>query len=164
MAKSKSVFFCKECGYESAKWMGQCPGCREWNTFTEEPVTVSAAKRSDSGLSRKAPAEKTVVKRSTKSAAHKVSVRKAAGKPVAFTIHGEKGRAVYLAGEFNNWDPTARKMAYKARSGIYTATVKLAPGSYQYKFVIDGTWCADPENVTAVPNDHGTFNSVVTVK
>ena len=55
-------------------------------------------------------------------------------------------------------------MAYKARSGIYTATVKLAPGSYQYKFVIDGTWCADPENVNAVPNDHGTFNSVVTVK
>ena len=33
MAKGKStVFFCKECGYESAKWMGQCPACREWNT------------------------------------------------------------------------------------------------------------------------------------
>lgn len=31
------MFFCKECGYESAKWMGQCPGCKEWNTFVEEP-------------------------------------------------------------------------------------------------------------------------------
>ena len=40
MAKSaKSVFFCQNCGYESAKWMGQCPGCREWNTFAEEKVT-----------------------------------------------------------------------------------------------------------------------------
>ena len=38
MAKNKTVFFCKECGYESAKWMGQCPGCREWDTFVEEPV------------------------------------------------------------------------------------------------------------------------------
>ena len=39
MAKGKATaFFCKECGYESAKWMGQCPGCREWNTFVEEPV------------------------------------------------------------------------------------------------------------------------------
>ena len=39
MAKAKmTAFFCKECGYESAKWMGQCPGCREWNTFVEEPV------------------------------------------------------------------------------------------------------------------------------
>lgn len=34
----RSVFFCKECGYESSKWLGQCPGCREWNTFVEEPV------------------------------------------------------------------------------------------------------------------------------
>ena len=39
MAKgAKSVFFCQNCGYESAKWMGQCPGCREWNTFAEEKV------------------------------------------------------------------------------------------------------------------------------
>ncbi len=35
----QSVFFCKECGYESAKWLGQCPGCKVWNTFVEEAVT-----------------------------------------------------------------------------------------------------------------------------
>ena len=110
-----------------------------------------------------AAAEKTVVKRAAKASVRKASGR-VAGKSVTFTLHGEKGRAVYLAGEFNKWDPTAKKMAYKVRSGIYTATVKLAPGSYQYKFVIDGTWCADPENVNAVPNSHGTFNSVVEVK
>ena len=39
MAKKTTAFFCSECGYESAKWLGQCPGCREWNTFVEEPVT-----------------------------------------------------------------------------------------------------------------------------
>lgn len=39
MAKGKkTVFFCQSCGYESAKWMGQCPGCREWNSFVEETV------------------------------------------------------------------------------------------------------------------------------
>lgn len=42
MAKEKQVFFCKECGYESAKWLGQCPGCRVWNTFVEEKITVGA--------------------------------------------------------------------------------------------------------------------------
>ncbi len=43
MAKGRSsVFFCRECGYESPKWMGQCPGCREWNTFTEEPAAGKA--------------------------------------------------------------------------------------------------------------------------
>ncbi len=39
MARSKTTaFFCKECGYESAKWMGQCPSCKSWNTMVEEPV------------------------------------------------------------------------------------------------------------------------------
>jgi DNA repair protein RadA/Sms len=38
MAKNKTVFFCKECGYESSKWIGQCPGCKQWDTFVEEPV------------------------------------------------------------------------------------------------------------------------------
>lgn len=33
----KTVFFCKECGYESSKWLGQCPGCRAWDSFVEEP-------------------------------------------------------------------------------------------------------------------------------
>lgn len=46
MAKSKTVFFCKECGYESAKWVGQCPGCRQWDTFVEEPVIKKTAKSS----------------------------------------------------------------------------------------------------------------------
>lgn len=44
MAKAKTTaFFCKECGYESAKWMGQCPACREWNTMVEEPVEKKGA-------------------------------------------------------------------------------------------------------------------------
>ncbi len=38
----KAVFFCQECGYESPKWLGQCPGCRQWNSFVEETVSVSA--------------------------------------------------------------------------------------------------------------------------
>lgn len=45
MAKAKSVFFCQSCGYESSKWMGQCPGCREWNTFVEEAVVSVSGKK-----------------------------------------------------------------------------------------------------------------------
>lgn len=49
MAKgAKSVFFCNSCGYESTKWMGQCPGCKEWNTFTEERVEVKHSKSTSS--------------------------------------------------------------------------------------------------------------------
>lgn len=37
----KSIYFCQNCGHEESKWLGQCPMCREWNTFVEEKVTVS---------------------------------------------------------------------------------------------------------------------------
>ena len=111
----------------------------------------------------KCAAEKVVAKKAAKPVAAKAAAKPAA-KAVTFTVHAEKGKNVYLAGEFNKWDPTAKKMAYKAKDGVYAATVKLAPGSYQYKFVIDGTWCADPECADWVQNDHGTLNSVITVK
>ena len=43
MAKGRTVvYFCQNCGYESSKWMGQCPGCREWNTFAEETIAKSS--------------------------------------------------------------------------------------------------------------------------
>lgn len=47
MAKGKTatVFFCQQCGYESSKWMGQCPGCKEWNTFVEETVQKGAVSK-----------------------------------------------------------------------------------------------------------------------
>lgn len=40
LKNKKIIYFCQECGYESSKWMGQCPGCRAWNTFVEEAVST----------------------------------------------------------------------------------------------------------------------------
>lgn len=48
MAKEKSIFFCQNCGFESSKWMGQCPGCHSWNSFVEEKVSKTAAGASKS--------------------------------------------------------------------------------------------------------------------
>ncbi|MFD2553981.1 DNA repair protein RadA [Sphingobacterium tabacisoli] len=44
MAKSKSAYFCQSCGYESPKWMGQCPSCKQWNSFVEEVVTPASSR------------------------------------------------------------------------------------------------------------------------
>ncbi len=62
MAKAKrtTVFFCQSCGHESAKWMGQCPGCKEWNTFVEE--TVSVSKSGIGGSVRKESGKKEAMK------------------------------------------------------------------------------------------------------
>jgi DNA repair protein RadA/Sms len=46
MAKSKSVFVCQNCGAESAKWIGRCPSCREWNTYHEEIITPASSRES----------------------------------------------------------------------------------------------------------------------
>jgi 1,4-alpha-glucan branching enzyme len=113
---------------------------------------------------KKCEAPKVVAKRCCTKKPAAAKTAKPAAKTVTFTVHADKGKAVYLAGQFNDWDPTAKKMAYQAKNGVYATTIKLAPGEYQYKFVIDGTWCADPENVNSVQNDQGTFNSVVVVK
>lgn len=45
MAKRKTKFVCQECGYESAKWMGKCPACHQWNTMVEEIEAASVKGR-----------------------------------------------------------------------------------------------------------------------
>ena len=55
--KSKTVFFCKECGFESPKWLGQCPGCKEWNSFVEEPVVRKSSGKEQIRLERKKPSK-----------------------------------------------------------------------------------------------------------
>ena len=89
-------------------------------------------------------------------------VKKAAPKTqrVTFSVRAEVGSKVFLAGSFNDWNPTAKEMSDKKNDGVYAVALSLAPGTYQYKYVIDGTWCADPECADWVQNDLGTLNSV----
>ena len=114
-------------------------------------VTTVAAKKTDSAAKGAAKAAKK-------------DPAKAAERRVTFTVRADAGKTVYLAGCFNKWNPTGKQMLDKKNAGVYSTTIKLAPGTYQYKFVIDGTWCADPECADFVQNDHGTLNSVITVK
>jgi len=112
--------------------------------------------------SKNAVKTETAAKPASKLATAKRTVKKAVSKNrrVSFSVRAEPGSKVFLAGSFNNWDPTAKEMIDKKGDGTYAATLQLAPGDYQYKFVIDGTWCADPECPDWTQNDHGTLNSV----
>jgi 1,4-alpha-glucan branching enzyme len=71
-------------------------------------------------------------------------------------------KEVFVVGEFNNWDPRSDRMIKK--SGAFQKTMRLAPGEYQYKFLVDGEWHCDPSAPRQVPNAFGTLNSVVRVK
>jgi 1,4-alpha-glucan branching enzyme len=83
---------------------------------------------------------------------------------VVFSFQAPPGtNAVYLAGEFNGWRPDLDLMNDDDGDGIWTITYDLAPGTYQYKFVADGSWYQDPNNPKAAPDGFGGNNSVVEV-
>lgn len=71
-------------------------------------------------------------------------------------------KKVYLAGTFNQWDPVEKKMS-KSKDGSFRAKMKLTPGKYEYKFIVDGDWVDDPEADKSV-NEFGTTNSVVEIQ
>jgi len=70
---------------------------------------------------------------------------------------------VCLAGDFNSWDSTARKMKRTSREkGTFVAVVDLDPGRYEFKYIADGEWVCCPQ-APRVSNSCGTENSVVEV-
>ena len=80
---------------------------------------------------------------------------------VQFSIKADQGSEVYVAGTFNEWNPKKNKLAYK--SGVYSTTLMLPKGRHEYKFVIDGVWCVDPECPEWNANNMGSLNSVLNV-
>jgi hypothetical protein len=82
-----------------------------------------------------------------------------------FKMEG-KPHQIYLAGNFNNWskDDDRYLMKDDDGDGIWSITVKLAPGTYQYKYVADGTWTQDMEAPAAAPDGYGGRNSQLEVK
>jgi 1,4-alpha-glucan branching enzyme len=83
---------------------------------------------------------------------------------VRLTLASEPGKEVFVAGAFNDWDPTRTRMKDKAGDGTYVATMFLFPGRYEYKFVVNGVWCVDPECPDWAPNAFGSLNSVLELK
>jgi len=86
---------------------------------------------------------------------------------VIFNYKAEgKNRQVYLAGNFNNWTKDDPKYLMKDDDGdgIWSITVKLAPGTYQYKYVIEGKWTQDTYAPGEAPDGFGGRNSQFDVK
>ena len=82
--------------------------------------------------------------------------------PTTFSYIDPAAKSVSIAGEFNQWSATANPMQ-KDPQGLWTATVPLKPGKYPYKFVVDGTWKADPLSSDGPDDGFGGKNSLKTV-
>jgi len=80
---------------------------------------------------------------------------------VTFVHQAPGAGQVNLAGEFNNWSDSANPM--QQADGVWSLTLELAPGDYQYKYVVDGSWREDPGNPRVVAGPVGGKNSVLVV-
>lgn len=89
--------------------------------------------------------------------------KKVARRSVTFKLEDAPGRQVFVAGCFSNWEPK-HKLTDREGRGVYTVRLLLAPGEYQYKFVVDGEWRLDGTNSCFVPNGFGELNSEITVE
>lgn len=82
--------------------------------------------------------------------------------PVRFEFVDPSARTVCVAGSFNHWQPATRTLK-RARGGHWRKETALAPGTYEYKLVVDGQWMTDPLAMYYVPNPFGGLNSVIKV-
>jgi 1,4-alpha-glucan branching enzyme len=81
-----------------------------------------------------------------------------------FKYRNSDAKKVYLVGDFNDWSPLADPMTDENGDGQWSLYFPLSPGSYAYKFVVDGkSWIADPTNPNGEPDGFDGRNSIVVI-
>lgn len=83
---------------------------------------------------------------------------------VTLSLHRPGAQEVYLSGDFNQWSPASLRMIRRGEEGLWEKRLTLAPGRYQYRFIVDGEWISDPEASQSVPNEWGSLNSLLEVR
>jgi len=83
---------------------------------------------------------------------------------VVFVTLYPRAHSVQIAGDFNNWQPEQHIMDKVGNSGVWQTQMKLNPGRYRYRLVVDGQWQQDPYNELNELNPFGGFNSVIEIK
>jgi hypothetical protein len=71
-------------------------------------------------------------------------------------------REIFIAGSFNDWHPSVTPMI-RLKDGLWAKELFLAPGRYEYRFVVDGQWADDPSAKELIPNPFGSANAVLEV-
>ena len=84
-------------------------------------------------------------------------------KSVNFEFYAPFASEVSLAGEFNSWDSSKNTLT-KDTNGKWHASIRLKPGRYEYRLLVDGNWENDPKSTEYVPNAYGTWNCVIEVR
>ena len=82
---------------------------------------------------------------------------------VRFVLNAPQVRHVALVGDFNGWRPDATPLTRDPSTGLWSVDLPVSAGRYNYAFVVDGRWTADPQSPRAPDDDFGRPNSVLVV-
>ncbi|HME45477.1 MAG TPA: isoamylase early set domain-containing protein [Syntrophorhabdales bacterium] len=125
-----------------------------------------AEKSNKAKTSAKTAGTKAAAKSAKAKAESKPTKAKTAAKPAkkktAFKLHAPEATQVFVAGCFNDWDPTADPLT-QIEGGTWMCTLMLEPGEHEYRFVVDGEWWDDPRALDRRANDFGCENCVIIV-
>ncbi|MBI4372938.1 MAG: glycoside hydrolase [Candidatus Omnitrophica bacterium] len=94
--------------------------------------------------------------------AMKPKSQKSSTQKVYFEYYAPSAQSVCLTGTFNQWNQETGSLK-KEKDGRWTTRLELAPGRYEYLFVVDGSWQCDPQSKECVPNPFGSWNCVLNV-
>ncbi|MDY0374506.1 MAG: glycogen-binding domain-containing protein [Desulfobacterium sp.] len=88
--------------------------------------------------------------------------KKTGRKKIVFTFHAPEAVEVQILGDFNRWNGKKHSMK-KGSRGVWTKVMMLMPGTYEYKYKVDGIWMEDPTNLSNRVNPFGTYNNILKV-
>jgi 1,4-alpha-glucan branching enzyme len=80
-----------------------------------------------------------------------------------FSIKAPTATSVMLAGDFTQWQEKPIQLK-KEPTGVWRASVELAPGTHRYRFIVDGQWCDDPTCALHEPNPYGSRDAVLQIQ
>ena len=89
-------------------------------------------------------------------------IRYPKSKTIEITFDGTEAREVFIAGDFNQWNPRSTPMRKDAR-GVWKRQLRLSSGGHEYRLVVDGQWRDDPHAPASIANPYGGCNSFVQV-
>jgi hypothetical protein len=137
---------------------------------TKQIKKRKAAKKGIKPVAAKAPAKRKAAQKTQRAGQSKALVPDRTPAPAAlrtvkvtFVFPDLGAKQVSVCGDFNAWATDAAPMK-RDHAGHWETTLALAPGRYEYKFVVDGEWVPDPLAHEQVWNYHGTLNSVIEVR
>jgi len=139
-------------GQPITEYDGRCAACRDYQSLTKEILNEEAETKAkisavESGLELEAEGR----------------LKQPAQREIVFTLKAPEGAMVQIAGDFNNWVPEGLHLTRSMARPVWQKVITLKPGTYQYKYLIDGRWMPDPANDKLVDGSIGGMNSVLNV-